>query len=275
VPAARVHHLNCATLCPRGSALIDGRGGLTDRARLVCHVLLVETARGLLLVDTGLGSEDLASPLGRLGAGFLAMLGPRLDPAETAARQIQARGRRAGEVTDILVTHLDADHAGGLGDFPGARVHLRGAELDALEAPRTRYEKVRYRKAQFRHRPRWVRHDEAGEDWFGFRAVRALDEAEPDVLLVPLDGHSRGHSGVAVRTAEGWLLHCGDAYFHHGEMEEPPHCPPGLLAVQRLDDYDHRARVENQRRLRALRAERRTDLRLFCAHDAIELARYR
>ena len=26
-------------------------------------------------------------------------------------------------------------------------------------------------------------------------------------------GHTRGHSAVAVRTAEGWLLHCGDAYF--------------------------------------------------------------
>jgi glyoxylase-like metal-dependent hydrolase (beta-lactamase superfamily II) len=29
--------------------------------------------------------------------------------------------------------------------------------------------------------------------------------------LVPLFGHTRGHCGVAVRTASGWLFHVGDA----------------------------------------------------------------
>ncbi len=60
----------------------------------------------------------------------------------------------------------------------------------------------RYVAAQWAHGPRWQRHEVAGEDWFGFGAVTALDD---DVLLVPLRGHTRGHCGVAVRRPDGRL----------------------------------------------------------------------
>ena len=46
-------------------------------ARMVCHCLLIETPReGLILVDTGLGTGDLANKQ-RLGAAFLAVTRPR------------------------------------------------------------------------------------------------------------------------------------------------------------------------------------------------------
>ena len=61
----RVHHLNCATLCPRGGWLVNGDRAPCARATLVCHVLLVESSRGLVLVDTGLGLDDVH---GRRGA---------------------------------------------------------------------------------------------------------------------------------------------------------------------------------------------------------------
>ena len=44
-------------------------------------------------------------------------------------RQIQRLGFDPRDVRDIVLTHLDFDHAGGLCDFPEARVHLLGAEL--------------------------------------------------------------------------------------------------------------------------------------------------
>ena len=43
-----------------------------------------------------------------------------------------------------------------------------------------------------------------GEPWMGFDAVRDLDGLPPEILLVPLAGHTWGHSGVAVR--EEWQL---------------------------------------------------------------------
>ncbi len=70
----------------------------------------------------------------------------------------------------------------------------------------------------------------------GFVSVHALEgDGGPEVLLVPLAGHTRGHSGIAVRTDDGWLLHCGDAYFYRGEMDvDAPHCTTGLRIFQQL-----------------------------------------
>jgi glyoxylase-like metal-dependent hydrolase (beta-lactamase superfamily II) len=45
-------------------------------------------------------------------------------------------------------------------------------------------------------------YDEGGEDWFGFAGVRALGDANPDILIIPLQGHTPGHCGVAVRQGE-------------------------------------------------------------------------
>ena len=80
-------------------------------------------------------------------------------------------------------------------------------------------ERNRYRKAQIAAVKKWAAVEEEGETWFGFSAVRAIPGTRDEVLLVPLPGHSRGHCGVAVRRADDWLLHCGDAYFHHSEVE--------------------------------------------------------
>jgi len=68
-----------------------------------------------VLVDTGLGLLDVAVPLRRLGPGFLAAMHPRLDANETAARQVERLGFSREDVRDVLLTHLDPDHAG---DFP-------------------------------------------------------------------------------------------------------------------------------------------------------------
>ena len=43
-----------------------------------------------------------------------------------------------------------------------------------------------------------------GETWKGFESIRAIPGLDDDILLVPLTGHTRGHSGVAVNTEDGW-----------------------------------------------------------------------
>ena len=258
-----VHHLNCATLRPIGSF-----GGRVTPPTMVAHCLLVERPAGLLLVDTGFGTGDLADPR-RLGRPFLAVLRPALDPAETARARIERLGHRVEDVTDIVLTHLDLDHAGGLADFPRARVHVFGDELDAATHPRLR-ERPRYIAAQWSHGPRWVRHDVAGDDWCGLRAVTALDD---DVVLVPLRGHTRGHCGVAVRRTDGtWLLHAGDSYFSSGEKETPPGAPPGLRVFQTLMAVDDLARRHNQERIRELHAAHGDAVTVFSAHDPDEYA---
>jgi glyoxylase-like metal-dependent hydrolase (beta-lactamase superfamily II) len=267
----KVHHLSCGTMCPRGAYFVHGHGSPFARARIVCHVLLVETRDGLALVDTGIGSRDVRDP-GRLGAGFLRRSAPRLDEAEPALAQLQALGFRPEDVRHLLPTHLDVDHAGGLPDFPDARVHVMRRELDAIAGTSDE----RYRPAHFAHGPRWSPYDDAGESWFGFDAVRPLVEGEDDVLLVPLFGHTQGLAGVAVRTARGWLLHAGDAYYSHLEMRSPnPRTPLGLELFQRRVSFDDGARRRNQRRLRELVRDHAGEVTVVSAHCATEYDRSR
>lgn len=257
----RVHHLNAGTMRPAGTL-----GGRLAPTSMVAHVLVVERPEGLLLVDTGFGRADVADPQ-RLGQPFRAMVRPALAPEETVHAQLVARGFDPADVTDVVVTHLDLDHAGGLADFPQARVHLHEAELAAAQAPTWR-EKARYLAVQWAHGPQWVTHRTEGETWRGLSAVQALGE---DVLLVPLHGHTRGHCGVAVRAESGWLLHAGDSYFHRSEKETPPAAPVGIRAYESLLAAEDRVRKENQERLREMYAAHADEVRVFCAHDRDEL----
>src|SRR5512147_2657188 len=85
-----VHHLNCATMCPVAGFLFGGNG--FGRGKMVAHCLLVETERdGLVLVDSGFGTRDVEGKT-RLSGAFRRLVGPTLDPAETAYAQIRALG---------------------------------------------------------------------------------------------------------------------------------------------------------------------------------------
>lgn len=255
-----------------GARLIDGEGGMLDPAHIVCHCLLIETNDGLVLVDTGFGMEDARDP-SQLGLAFRLLMQPRPDAAETALTQIAALGFDATDVRHIVATHLDLDHAGGLPDFPDAEVHVFAPELEAALHPSMRDRSRYIGGAHWRHEPRWVTHGAGGDEWFGFESVRILPGLDAEVLLVPLLGHSRGHTAVAVRGEDGWLLHCGDAYFHREQIAAEPSCPPMLAFFQSLIAADNATRKSNLERLRELAAGHRDEIALFCAHDRRELER--
>ncbi|MCA8923866.1 MAG: MBL fold metallo-hydrolase [Planctomycetes bacterium] len=270
----KVHHLNCATLCPRGGRWINGSGIPLAKARLVCHCLLIESPAGLVLVETGLGEDDVHGRRGWSYSRKLRRIGARLAPEETARAQLEQLGFRAADVQHVILTHLDLDHAGGLADFPQATVHVLLDEHDAAQARRGLSGKQRYRPETWAHGPRWALHARGqGEPWFGFEAVRELPGLPPELLLVPLPGHTPGHCGVAVEAGEGWLLHAGDAYFHADQVLEPPRCPPALKLFQLAVASDRGRFVANQGRLRELNRDPRVTV--FSAHDPNEFERLR
>lgn len=269
----RIHHLNCGTMCVACQRLINGQGSWREPGKLVCHCLLIETPESLVLVDTGLGQADVLEPRRRLGSGFLSIIQPKLLMEETALAQVRALGFDPRDVRHIVPTHLDLDHVGGLSDFPEAQVHVFKPELQQIRAPRRR-DLLRFRQAQFAHQPRWVEHEEQGEHWFGFSSIRPIAGLSVDVLIIPLIGHTLGHSGVAVRDGEKWLLHCGDAYYHHSQMTSAPQTPIGLTVFEACVQTLRGERLRNQGRLQALAANHGEEVELFCAHDPVELARY-
>ena len=267
----RIHHLSCGTMCPIGGRLWDGHSPVLGPATIVCHCLLIETEIGLVLVDTGFGMRDVAQP-GRLSPLFRFANRVRLRQSDTALRQVEDLGFAESDVRHIVLTHLDFDHAGGIEDFPDATVHVLGAELDAARSQNGWLDRQRYRQTQWDRNVNWQCYTPEGERWFGFSCVRELVGIPPEILMVPLAGHTLGHCGVAVRGEDGWLLHAGDAYFFRGEMALGGYsCTPMLRAYQRVMAANNETRLNNQTRLRELKRAHGREIRLFCAHDSKEL----
>ncbi|MET0821125.1 MAG: MBL fold metallo-hydrolase [Aeromicrobium sp.] len=239
----RVHHLSCGSFA----------APLTRH--LVCHVLLCETDDGLVLVDTGLGLDDYADPRTRMGPSRH-VLKPVMDPSAAAVLQLQARGFAAADVTDIVLTHLDFDHVGGLSDFPHATVHTTADEHAAAITSPDALDRRRYRPAAWAHGPAWQLHAGRGDEW---RAGLTGHEVLPGITLVPMPGHSRGHAAVAVDTRDGGtLVHAGDAAFDAASYAD--RAPSGaalsparaLRTFEQLVGRDRAAIARNHRVLREL-----------------------
>lgn len=258
-------------MCPYGGRFVSGTH---RKGHMVCHCLLIETPRGLILVDTGIGTLDIASPKKHLTSGFVWGLRPKLSLEETAQAQVAALGYSPNEVRHIVVTHLDVDHAGGIPDFPLATVHVYAQEHEAAMARRTMREQLRYRPHQYQNHTSWDLVEPHGETWFGFECVQIIPDTDAEILLVPLTGHTRGHCAVAVRTQNDWLLHAGDAYFHHHEVHGATYqCPPFLRFFQNQVAMDKRSMQNNRARLRELAASHDRSVRIFSAHDPTEFER--
>jgi glyoxylase-like metal-dependent hydrolase (beta-lactamase superfamily II) len=277
----KIHHLNCGCMCPIGGSLFDGFSRRLT-AHLVCHCLLIETDRGLILIDTGFGLQDVKSPYSRVSPFFINFNRIQFDRQYTAVDCIEKLGFSARDVRHIVLTHLDFDHAGGLEDFPEAIVHVMQTEMEAAR-DRKAYPKVnrygfissqRYRPKQWDEVKHWQYYLPGGEPWFGFEAVRDLKGLPPEILLIPLAGHTHGHAGIAIETSTGWLFHAGDAYFYRHEMDAKPQCTPGLRVYQWMMEVDRQARLFNQNRLRELSLARKQDVQIFCSHDAVEFQRF-
>ncbi len=246
----KVHHLNGGVL------------HAPPHPRASCHCLLLDDGGRLALVDTGIGLLDVADPVGRIGQPLIDIAGFQFDEQETVIRNIERLGFRAEEVADVVLTHVDPDHTGGLADFPDAAVHLSLEERTQLQKGHWRY-----LAGHFAHKPHWRTHAPAADRWFGLEARWLPIGSGGDVALIPLFGHTLGHCGVAVRDGERWLLHVGDAYYLRVELTRDDH-PVSTLAAQRADDDTLRRTSLNQ--LRRLAREHSTEIQLCGYHDFTE-----
>ena len=77
----KIHHLNCGTMFPRFP------GGTQS----ILYCLLMETSDGLMLVDTGFGTQDYENPAWFTKL-FIASLNMPCSLEETAAYQIERLG---------------------------------------------------------------------------------------------------------------------------------------------------------------------------------------
>lgn len=194
----QLHLMNCFTC--------NARVPSSWHTGTVC--ILVETAQGLVLIDTGPGSEDYRNPPGILRL-FRVITKVPMDPNEAACRQIRRWGYTPDDVRHLILTHMHFDHCGGAADFPKAVVHVHESEYEAFQSRPRRFTDLAYVRRHMAHHPQVEQYQATGDLWKGLPAIRL--PFEPEIWLVPLPGHTRGHCGVAMPTDSGWHFHVGDA----------------------------------------------------------------
>ena len=146
----------------------------------------------VILVDTGYDDTEAASrdrPI-------------RLNPTEALA----PFGLRAEDITQVIVTHLHYDYAGGLHLFPNAALHLQAAEMAFATGPCMCHDTLRM--------PFTADHVcEAVRRLYSGRVVfyEGDGEVAEGVTVHCIGGHSRGLQAVRVLTEAGWLVLASDA----------------------------------------------------------------
>jgi glyoxylase-like metal-dependent hydrolase (beta-lactamase superfamily II) len=127
-------------------------------------------------------------------------------------------GVDAARVEDVVVTHLHYDHAGTLGDFPNARVHLQEAEMAYATGRCMTWEALRH-PYSCEHVCTMVR-----RVFDGRVAFHAGDrEIFPGISVHLVGGHAKGIQCVRVRTARGDVVLASDAtHYYENFMQGRP-----------------------------------------------------
>jgi glyoxylase-like metal-dependent hydrolase (beta-lactamase superfamily II) len=177
---------------------------------------LVNTGKQLILVDAGAGTWWGGEALGRL------------------AGSLRSAGYTPEEVDVVLVTHLHSDHVGGLTTqdgkrvFPNAEVYVAKAESDFWLSPEIAAKAPKgaqpfFHSAQAIAAP----YIEAGK-WHTFSGSEPIVDG---MQVVPLPGHTPGHTGYEFSSKGKKILFWGDIV--HAQRVQLKH--PEVTAIFDID----------------------------------------
>lgn len=103
--------------------------------------------------------------------------------------------------------------------------------------------------------------------------MKAIEGLDIEIAMIPLAGHTAGHSGYAIRSVDRWVLHAGDAYLRLGEIELPRQASRGLEIYHGINSDSAKRRRENADRLAVLARDHGDAVTVFCSHDPTEFRR--
>ncbi|MEM1387803.1 MAG: N-acyl homoserine lactonase family protein [Pseudomonadota bacterium] len=147
-------------------------------------------------------------------------------------------------VTDVIVTHMHYDHAGGLHLFPNARLHIQAAEMAFATGPCMCHDVLRF--------PFTANHVcEAIKRLYSGKVIFYDGDGEvaEGVTVHRLGGHSRGLQAVRVRTKAGWLVLASDGTHFYENMARAMPFPLAVDVEDMVKSFDILDQLASQRSL--------------------------
>ena len=202
------------------TAQVEGRGhGLARRLAIFTDAIwtdwlptyawAIETADGVIVVDTGQGAHLLQSgkslhPYVRWEVAF------RIEPEQEIGPQLRALGIGARDVKRVVLTHLHMDHDGGLAHFPNSEILVAPGELRLASGTLGRIRGYLPQRWPSWFDPKPL--DLAAEPFGPFASSRRLTEAG-DVIAVATPGHTADHISVVVQDGDTSFFLAGDTSY--------------------------------------------------------------
>jgi glyoxylase-like metal-dependent hydrolase (beta-lactamase superfamily II) len=261
-------------------------------------VLLVHhDVHGPVLIDTGYAPRFREVTRRWPERGYAITTPMRLPEHEQLLVQLAARGVSPRDVRHVVLTHLHADHVGGLRDFSDATIHVRAPAVDPLMAfgtaplGRLRGTRAAFLRAllpdDFTERvqlleKRVLRADQTPETLRTLLGVSPHETApraaydvfgDETVLAVDLPGHAPGMVGILLPTVARPLFLVADAVWSIATMVQGAR----FGFAERRIAWDARVAAESLRRLQAFvisDPQISAPFALVSSHDAAGIAAY-
>lgn len=215
-----------------------------NRIPLIARSLLLCGHGRNIIVDTGCGTKFSEKELAIYGVTYTRSLDEALANYNLST----------AEITDVILTHLHFDHAGGatrlqgeeaVPTFPNATYYTQKRQLDWAKNPTLRD------RASFLAE-NWVPMEKSGQ-------LAVLDGNElplPHIDLLFSDGHTCGQQLPLIRDEAGSLLYCGDLIPTSAHIPVPWHM-----------GYDNQPLVIMAEKETTLRRAVKENWTLFFEHD--------
>lgn len=179
-----------------------------NRIQMEARALLLKSKDRNVLIDTGNGGDFIAKYGDKLGAKFSELYsidrsGPSLE------KSLAAYGLKFSDITDVILTHLHFDHAGGatcavngqiVPTFANAKYYVQSENLKTAQTPNVR-EKASYLSPNF-------------EPLLAAGKLTLVNghrkDLLPNISVWVSNGHTTGQQVVIVEDETQKLIYCGD-----------------------------------------------------------------
>ena len=188
--------------------------------------LITHPAAGHVLVDTSLHPSIATKPrenFGRLAAWYSR---PRIEPGRDLPAQLRERGADPRSIRLVVMTHLHADHASGISEFPSTTFVMSSSEWTAATTgsrPLLRGYRPEHYDYAFDYRLLDFDAPEVGSYASFGRTFDLLGDGSIRLAFTP--GHTLGHMSVIARLRDRDFVIAGDAVYTMRQLEGGPGQP--------------------------------------------------